>query len=160
MVLNIATIGLPYICESRVDWLKFEDLSNRDQIAISHKPNCTFTSRGCWSVCRELDLVKLSRSTSGKTCYWVVCTMRLLPRRETLHFRMLRQPLARSVANNPNVLKLDVLVRCLKLTFYFFMYWTNVTRIKAVIGYWEWRVCHNLNEVRTSMKIPRKYIQF
>lgn len=47
--------------------------------------------------------------------------------------------------------KLDVLVRGMKLDFFFFvMYWTlalstvSVTRIKAIIGFWEWCVCLNL----------------
>ena len=46
--------------------------------------------------------------------------------------------------------KLDVLVRCMKLVFYFFvLYWTlalstvDVTRIKAIIGFREWCVCLN-----------------
>ena len=46
--------------------------------------------------------------------------------------------------------KLDVLVRCMKLVFYFFvLYWilalstVDVTRIKAIIGFREWCVCLN-----------------
>ena len=61
--------------------------------AVSHKPTRA-PIQSAFESWRLVDVMRarcgfkiLSPSTSGKTCHWVVCTMQLLPRKETPYLR-------------------------------------------------------------------------
>jgi len=120
--------------------------------AVSHKPirapiQSVFESWRLVGVMWARCFKNTSPSMSEKTCHWAACTMQLLPRRETLRCWMLWQLLARSIADHPNVSSMFSCVVWIWLFYFFVMYWTlalstvNVTRTKAVIGFWDWCVC-------------------